>query len=35
MLIYSMCEDKVKLVQWTHEYKAKQGSPILVYGGVF
>jgi hypothetical protein len=30
-----MCEDKVKLVQWTHEDGAKQGSPILGYGGVF
>jgi hypothetical protein len=30
-----MCEDKVMLVQWTHEDEAKQGSPILGYGGVF
>jgi hypothetical protein len=27
-----MCEDKVKLVKWTHEDEAKQGSPILGYG---
>jgi hypothetical protein len=30
-----MCEDKVKLVQWTHEDEVKKGSPILGYGGVF
>jgi hypothetical protein len=35
MLIKSMCENKVKIVQWTHEDGAKQGSPILGYGGVF
>jgi hypothetical protein len=30
-----MCEDEVKIVQWTHEDGAKKGSPILRYGGVF
>jgi hypothetical protein len=35
MLIKSLCEDEVKIVQWTHEDGAKQGSPILGYGGVF
>jgi hypothetical protein len=35
MLIKSMCENEVKIVQWTHEDGAKQGSPILGYGGVF
>jgi hypothetical protein len=30
-----MCEDKVKLVQWTHEDEAKKGFSILGYGGVF
>jgi hypothetical protein len=30
-----MCKDEVKIVQWTHGYGAKQGSPILGYGGVF
>jgi hypothetical protein len=29
MLIKSMCKDEVKIVQWTHEDGAKQGSPIL------
>jgi hypothetical protein len=35
MLIKSMCEDKVNIVQWTHEDGAKKGSPILGYVGVF
>jgi hypothetical protein len=35
MLINLRYDDKVKIVQWTHEDGAKQGSPILEYGGVF
>jgi hypothetical protein len=30
-----MCKDEAKIVQWTHEEGANQGSPILGYGGVF
>jgi hypothetical protein len=30
-----MCKYEVKIVQWTHEDGAKQGSPIMGYGGVF
>jgi hypothetical protein len=33
--VCSHVHSQEKLVQWTHEDKAKQGSPILGYGGVF
>jgi hypothetical protein len=36
MLIKSICKDEVKIVQWTHEDGAKQGSPILgVWGSIW